>query len=93
MQGTGADIVKLAMVRVDEYLKEKKLQKDVSLILQVHDELVYEVKESIAKKVAVQIKEIMEQVLDPKVTRGVPIVAEASIGDNWGEMEKLESSS
>ena len=91
MQGTGADIVKLAMVRVDEYLRAKKLQKDVSLILQVHDELVYEVKESLAKKVAVQIKEIMEHVLDPKVTHGVPIVAEASIGDNWGEMSKVKS--
>ncbi len=89
MQGTGADIVKLAMVRVDEHLKAEKLEKDVSLILQVHDELVYEVKEELAEKVALEIKHIMEQVLDPKVTHGVPIVAEASIGDNWGEMQKI----
>ncbi len=89
MQGTGADIVKLAMVKVDEYLKAEKLEGDASLILQVHDELVYEVKEELAEKVAMDIKQIMERVLDPKVTHGVPIVAEASIGDNWGEMEKM----
>ena len=89
LQGTGADIVKLAMVRIDEYLKAEKLDKDVSLILQVHDELVYEVKESLVKTVAPKIKEIMEHVIDGKDARGVPIVAEASVGDNWGEMEKL----
>lgn len=92
MQGTGADIVKLAMVRVHEHLKAKKLEKDVSLILQVHDELVYEVKESLAKKVAIEIKEIMENVIDRATTRGVPIIAEASVGDNWGEMVKIVSS-
>ncbi|MDO8620083.1 MAG: DNA polymerase [bacterium] len=90
MQGTGADIIKLAMVKVDEYLKAEKLEKDASLILQVHDELVYEVKEERAEKVALEIKHIMEQVLDPKMTHGVPIVAEASIGDNWGEMGKID---
>ncbi len=89
LQGTGADIIKLAMVKVDAYIKENNLGKDASLILQVHDELVYEVKEAIAVEIAEKIKEIMEHVLEAKDTRGVPIVAEASIGDNWGEMEKL----
>ncbi len=92
IQGTGADLVKLAMIRVDEYIKAQRLEKDVSLILQVHDELVYEVKESIAKKAAAKIKDIMEHVIDSKKTHGVPIVAETSLGDNWGEVEKIESS-
>lgn len=92
IQGTGADLVKLAMVRVDEYLKAKRLEKEVSLILQVHDELVYEVKESVAKKSAAEIKAIMEHVIDAKDTRGVPILAEASVGKNWGEMEKITDS-
>ena len=88
LQGTGADIVKLAMVRIDAYLRQAGLEKDVSLILQVHDELVFEVKEALVEKVSAKVKEIMERVLDGKETRGVPIVAEASVGDNWGEMTK-----
>ncbi len=92
LQGTGADIVKLAMVRIDAYLRQAGLEKDISLILQVHDELVFEVKEALVEKVSAKVKEIMERVLDGKETRGVPIVAEASVGDNWGEMAKIEGS-
>ncbi len=88
IQGTGADIVKLAMVQVDAYIKEHGLENEVSLILQVHDELVFEVKESMVESVATEIKRIMEHVLDTKENKGVPIVAEASVGDNWGEMTK-----
>ena len=90
IQGTGADIVKLAMVRVDEWIRKEKLGENVSLILQVHDELVFEVKESIVESVATEIKRIMEHVLDAKENKGVPIVAEASVGDNWGEMGKIQ---
>ena len=90
IQGTGADIVKLAMVRVDEWLRKEKLDRKVWLLLQVHDELVYEVEDALVKTVAPKIKELMESVVPPKESRGVPIVAEASVGQSWGEMKKLE---
>ena len=90
IQGTAtADLIKLAMVRVDEYLRRERLTSDVGLILQVHDELVYEVKESLAKTLARKLKEILESVLTKEEAHGVPIVAEAKTGKNWGEMKKL----
>lgn len=89
MQGTQADLIKLAMGKIDAYLNEKGLANDVRLILQVHDELVYEVRETIAKKVGAEIRTIMEGVITQKDTAGVPIQANASIGPNWGEVELL----
>jgi DNA polymerase-1 len=87
IQGTEADVIKIAMVRVDKYLKEKGLDNDVFPLLQVHDELIYEVKEGKEKQVAVEIQKIMESVIDPKDTKGVVMTAEAHIGKNWGELK------
>jgi len=85
IQGTEADIVKLAMVRVNELLDTT----NVHLLLQVHDELVYEIKEDQVKDLAPKIKKIMESVIDPKETKGVVCVAEIAVGDNWGEMKRV----
>ncbi len=89
IQGTAADLIKLAMVRVDAFLQKAKLNKEVFLILQVHDELVYEVKKELVVELAPKIKEILESVLTPEQSHGVPIVVGASAGANWGAMEKL----
>ncbi len=89
IQGTEADVIKLAMIQVREYLKKEKLDGKVSLLLQVHDELVYEVEESLVEKIAPEIKRIMECVIDPKKTEGVVCVANASVGDNWAEMREV----
>jgi DNA polymerase I len=89
IQGTEADIVKLAMVKVDEYLKKEKINDKVRLTMQVHDELMYEAEKTIAEKVAVEIKKIMESIVDPKDTHGVVCTANASIGDNWNDMKEL----
>lgn len=89
VQGTGADIVKLSMVRVDEFLQRENETQDAFLLLQVHDELVYEIKENKVKELSAQIKKIMESVIDPKDTKGVICLAEISVGENWGEMEKI----
>lgn len=88
IQGTQADIIKLAMVRIDAYLDEAK-DTNAHLLLQVHDELVYEMSEKRAKELTPKIKEIMEQVLPLKDANNVPIVAEAKIGPDWGTMERL----
>lgn len=90
IQGTGADITKIAMLQVDKFLKQKGLEGDVRLLLQVHDELVYEIKENIVESVAPEIKKIMQNVIDPKKTKGVTLSANASFGDNWTETKEIK---
>jgi DNA polymerase-1 len=89
IQGTEADIVKIAMLRIDDYLKKENLSKESRLVLQVHDEIVYEVRDDLAEKLGKKFKEIMEHVMDDKDTLGVPIIAEGGYGKNWGEMKDL----
>ncbi|MFM2414640.1 MAG: polymerase polymerase protein, partial [Candidatus Parcubacteria bacterium] len=87
IQGTQADIIKRAMIDADVYIKQEKLSEKVVLVLQVHDELVYEVDEHIAPQVAEKIKSLMESVLTKKETNNVPIVAAYAIGKNWGALK------
>ncbi len=89
MQGTQADIIKLAMVRIDAMFKKDRLEGDARMLLQVHDELVFEIKKNKVDDVAPKIKEIMEDVLPKEKAKGVPFLAEGKRGPNWGEMEKL----
>ncbi len=92
IQGTGADIVKLAMIKVNEFLKGENLLEDARLLLQVHDELLFEIKGSVVKKVSPEIKKIMEDVISTKDTKGIIFAVDVSVGDNWGEMEKVVGS-
>jgi DNA polymerase-1 len=89
IQGTEADIIKLAMIEIDKFIKMKDLTKDVRLLLQVHDELVYEIKENIVASVSPEIKKMMQSVIDPKKTSGIVCEANASSGDNWNETVKI----
>jgi DNA polymerase-1 len=89
IQGTEADVIKLAMIEIDKFLISKNLKKDVRLLLQVHDELVYEVKEGIIDSVSPEIKRIMESIIDPKKVYGIVCVANAEAGDNWAETEEI----
>jgi DNA polymerase-1 len=79
MQGTAADIIKKAMVAVDNWLAESGL--DAKVILQVHDELVLEVREDLVDKVRDEIRQHMSQA----VTLDVPLLVEVGVGDNWDE--------
>ncbi|MBI5134550.1 MAG: hypothetical protein HZA81_04200 [Candidatus Taylorbacteria bacterium] len=88
IQGTEADVVKLAMVRIDRYLDREGLSKDARILMQVHDEIVLEVKSSAVEKVEPEIQKIMESIIDPKDIYGIRLVADAKVGDNWGEMDK-----
>lgn len=90
IQGTQADITKLAMVSVDRWIEKEKLRDKVRLLLQVHDELVYEVKKNAVEDVAKTIAHLMETVVDPKALHGVPVTVEIKVGENWGEMQKLK---
>ncbi len=89
IQGTEADIIKLAMIEIDKFLSQKDLKRDVRLLLQVHDELVFEVKEGIVESVAPEIKRMMEDVIDVKKTAGIVMKAECSSGSNWAETEQI----
>ena len=97
MQGTQSDIIKLAMVGADSLI-EKNGWRDPSnssgqakaeLVLQIHDELVYELDEKIAEEAARAIRHVMESVAPQDRLSGVPILAEASMGKDWGTMKKL----
>ena len=78
MQGTAADLIKLAMIAVDKWLREEKLRS--RLILQVHDELVLETPPEEAERVREMLPKLMAEV----ATLSVPLIAEVGCGPNWG---------
>lgn len=90
IQGTSADATKLAIVKVDEYIKKNKLENDVSILLQIHDEIVLEIKESMVEGVVPKILKIMEGVFDDRETMGVPVVVNAQAGKDWASMEEVK---
>ena len=90
IQGTEGDVVRIAMVQIEEYLEKNKLTDSVHMLLQIHDELVFEIKDKEVEKHIPALLEIMEQVLDGKETHGVPIAAEVKVGQNWAEMTKIK---
>ncbi|AXY02206.1 DNA polymerase I [Vibrio alfacsensis] len=80
MQGTAADIIKKAMLLVDQWIQEEGNDR-VKLLMQVHDELVFEVEESSLVEIESKVQELMESAADLKV----PLVADAGHGDNWDQ--------
>jgi len=84
IQGTAADILKIAIHNIDDYLEKNNLRSDVSLLLQVHDELIYEISENKVKEIAPQIRKIMENVIKPGDIYGVPLLSSSSAGPSWG---------
>ena len=89
VQGTQADIIKRAMVEIIAYVKKENIE-DVKLLLQVHDELVFEVAEEKLEEVAEKIKEIMESVLKPEKTAGIRFIADVKSGQRWNELTDLD---
>jgi len=79
MQGTAADVIKRAMISVDDWLSTDGV--DAKMIMQVHDELVFEVSESEADRLMITLPDIMAGV----ATLDVPLLVEAGMGDNWDE--------
>ncbi len=89
IQGTSADIIKIAMKRVDELILKEGLENKVRLLLQVHDELVFEMDEKIVKEVAPKIEMIMEGVVPREDALGIKFEANIKVGQNWAEMNPL----
>jgi DNA polymerase-1 len=89
LQGTAADFVKIAMIRSDEALKAAKLDKQVELILQVHDELIFEAVDN--KDVVKQAEEIITIAMAgvAKGTKGesIPLTVDIAKGTRWGSLK------
>ena len=85
IQGTAADLMKLAMIKVFEHIHNSGDQDDVFLLLQVHDELLFEIKEELVKKTTEKIKSIMENAYK----FDVPLIVDVKVGNNWAEMQQL----
>jgi DNA polymerase I len=77
LQGSAADIIKLAMIRIDHWLREEAIP--ATMIMQVHDELVFEASEQEVDRIAEAVREHMSQV----VSLRVPLLVSVGIGDNW----------
>ncbi len=90
IQGTAADIVRIAMNEVYAFLKEERLLDDARMLIQVHDELLFEVRESKLNAIVPRVVDIMESVLTKKQSRGVPLSVSVAVGKNWGELQKWE---
>jgi DNA polymerase-1 len=88
IQGTNADIIKMAMVRLHERIGREYgfgPEAEVKMLLQVHDELVFEVKESEAKKAAEWIRETMQDIVKLKV----PLDVDVEMGYSWGQLKEV----
>jgi DNA polymerase I len=83
IQGTQADIIKMAMIKIDDMIQQEP---GIRMILQVHDELVFEVREQLVESCAKDVKSIMESIY----TISVPLNVEAKVGKNWGELTELK---
>ncbi|HPK14063.1 MAG TPA: DNA polymerase [Candidatus Paceibacterota bacterium] len=91
IQGTAtADIIKIGMKKADKVLKEKKLDVQARLLLQVHDELIYEVKKDKLEEVIDIVKNSMEDIIPPEFLKGldpVPLRVSVAYGQSWGVLK------
>jgi DNA polymerase I len=81
LQGSAADIIRRAMIRMDDALAKKKLA--AQMLLQVHDELVFEVPQAEVEKTLPVVKKVMEDAPLPALALSVPLQVEAHAADNW----------
>jgi len=86
VQGTAADAMRVAMNNVYQYITTNKKTDDVRILLQVHDELLFEIKTEKVEKEISKLVELMENVLEGYETRGVPIKVDVAVGPNWAEL-------
>jgi len=90
VQGTAADIMRIAMIKVYKHIEKNKLGADVHMLLQVHDELVFEIKETELDSLIPELKKTMESVMEGQDSYGVPILVDVAVGKNWSELKDWE---
>lgn len=86
LQGSNADMIKKAMIEIDNLI-EKKYKDKVKMIIQVHDELLFEVDSKLIEKASDDFAKIMKEIIKLKV----PVLVDAEVGDNWGELKKIKT--
>src|SRR5690606_23541142 len=91
IQGTAADCMRIAMIRIHKYIKGLDQPDEIRMLMQVHDELLFEIKAGRARLVIPELTKIMEQVLDGKDDLGVPLVAEVKMGGNWNDLKPVKN--
>ncbi|MEW5945699.1 MAG: DNA polymerase I [bacterium] len=87
IQGTSADVIKLAMIRIHDEIENGRL--DARMIMQVHDELVFEAPAKKLRAAAERVKELMETAADGYEKMSVPLSVDVSAGDNWRDCEPV----
>jgi len=80
-QGSAADLIKLSMLEIERYMNEEEV--DGSMLLQIHDELIFEISEDKVESVSGKLKHIMENIMELEI----PLECSVSIGDSWGELK------
>jgi DNA polymerase-1 len=86
IQGLAADIIKMAMIKIQYFINDKRFKGKAKILLQIHDELILEVKSEIIDEIAPYFKEAMENI----VQLTVPLRIDIRAGQTWGEMDKLD---
>lgn len=81
IQGTAADIIRRAMIRLPEVIADLP----ATMLLQVHDELVFEVAKDAVQETVARVRAVMEAAAEPVVKLSVPLVVDAGVGDTWAE--------
>lgn len=90
IQGTSADMIKVAMIAVDEYLKEEKLTDMIRFVLQIHDEIIFEVKKEVLDTFVPQATRLMQEALQNSYLSyepPLPLVVHHSSGITWGDLK------
>ncbi len=86
VQGTAADVVRIAMNKIYDFLEKENKLEEVRILLQVHDELIFEIKDNLVAEYLPKIKKIMEEIL-PEESRIIPLKVSVSQGENWAELK------
>jgi DNA polymerase-1 len=87
IQGTSADMIKIAMIKIDDFLKKEKMKDKIKLVLQIHDEIIFEVKDEYVEFVQTNFPKIMEDIMSKEESRDVPILTDCEVGVSWGQMK------
>ncbi len=81
VQGTSADIIKVAMINLDREMQKRQLKS--KMLLQVHDELIFEVPEAELE----ELRQLVPEIMSTAVELSVPLKVDVKAGNNWGEMQ------
>jgi DNA polymerase I len=86
IQGTQADVIRIAMIHIDTFISKNMYLDDVKVLLQVHDELLLEIRDDKLSDVIPLIDNLMKDVLSLEQSCGVPILTDIAVGKNWADM-------